>query len=133
MIHRILKIGHWEVDFLFAHSGYNDEEVLTYLYEIDAPISVMRRANKIMESGRMNRGFTFANPYMKRAVVVTGPTTSSKQFLNTFTHEVHHLAVAIAKSIGYELDSEGPAYITGDTTMALAETICELGCEHCNG
>ena len=57
--------------------------------------------------------------------------SSGKQFLNTFTHEVRHLVDAIAKSIGYDLDAEGPAYITGDATMALAETICELGCERC--
>lgn len=84
-----------------------------------------------MESGRMNRGFTFANPDMRRAVVVVGPTTNGKQFLNTFTHELRHLADAIAKSIGYDLDAEEPAYLTGDTTMALAETICELGCSGC--
>lgn len=104
------------------------QEVLSYLYEIDAPIPIMLRANRIMESGRKNRGFTFVNPHIKKAVVVVGPTTSSKQFLNTFTHESRHLADAIAKSMGYELNSEEPAYLTGDTTMALAETICELGC-----
>jgi hypothetical protein len=60
-----------------------------------------------------------------------GPTTSGKQFVNTFVHEVRHVADAIAKSIGYELDAEGPAYLSGDAAMALAEVLCELGCEHC--
>lgn len=45
---------------------------------------------------------------------------------------MHHLAVAIAESLGYDLDSEVPAYVAGDATMALIETICELGCPHCN-
>jgi len=89
----------------------------------------MRRAVSIIESGRYNRGFTFANPERMRALVVIGPTTSGKQFLNTFTHELRHLADAIARSLGHDLNEEAPAYLTGDATMALAEAVCELGCK----
>ena len=46
----------------------------------------------------------------------------------SFVHEVHHLAVAIADSLGYDLESEAHAYIAGDAALALAKTICELGC-----
>lgn len=131
MIHRVLNIGRWVVDFLFAIEDYDEEGVLSCLYDIDAPEYVMLRAYRIMESGRFNRGFTFNNPDLKRSVVVVGPTTSGKQFQNSFTHELRHLADGIAKYIGVDLDSETPAYITGDTTMELAEVVCKLGCDHC--
>lgn len=131
MIHRVLKIGHWVIDFLFATESYDEEGVLSCLYEIDCPYDIMLRANRIMESKRYNRGFTFSNADLRRAVCVVGPTTSGKQFVNTFVHEVRHVADAIAKSIGYELDAEGPAYLSGDAAMALAEVLCELGCDHC--
>lgn len=131
MIHRVIAVGRWVADFLFAIKDYDDEGVLGCLYDIDAPLSVMRRANRIMDSGRMNRGFTYANPYLKRAVIVVGPATSHKQFLNTLVHEIHHLSVAIASSLGIDLDEEGPAYISGDAALALADTICSLGCPHC--
>lgn len=133
MIKRTLHIGHWVVDFLFANNDYDEEGVLACLYDIDAPIDVMQRAYRIMESGRYNRGFTFNNPDLLRSVVVVGPTTSGKQFINSFTHEVRHLADGIARYLGVDLDSEKPAYITGDTAMALGEVLCELGCEHCRG
>lgn len=131
MIHRVLTIGRWMIDFLFVERNYDEEAILTFLYEFDASYSVMIRAKHIMESGKKNRGFTFSNPKLRRALVVIGPTTSGRQFLNTFTHEVRHVADAIAKSIGYKLDAEMPAYITGDATMALAEVVCRLGCENC--
>lgn len=130
MIHRVLRVLDWVVDFVFAVKGYDEEAILVFLYEFDASYSVMRRARKIMESGK-NRGFTFANPVLKRAIVVVGPTTSGKEFIDSLVHEVHHLAVAIGKSIGYDLESEGPAYISGDAARALAHTICELGCDKC--
>lgn len=116
------------IDFLFVTEKYDEEAILAFLYEFDASYSVMIRAKHIMESGRKNRGFTFANPELKRALVVVGPSTSGKQFTNTLAHELHHLAVAIAKSIGYDLNSEAPAYIAGDATQALIEVVCKLGC-----
>ena len=133
MIHRVLGIGRWVIDFLFAPKGYDIVGTLGCLYEIGATNEVMERAEDIMLEELPNRGFTFTNPELKRAVVVIGPTTSGKEFQNTLVHEVRHLADTIAKSIGYKLDAEGPAYMSGDTVMALADVICTLGCEHCNG
>ena len=131
MVHRVLPIGSWVVDFLFAKLDYDDEGVLACLYEMDADYEVMRQVNKIMDSDKLNCGFTFANPDLKRALVVVGPSSSGKQFVNTLVHEVHHLAVAIADSLGHDLESEVPAYLSGDAAMALAETVCEFGCSHC--
>lgn len=131
MIRRVLKIGRWVVDFIFADDGYDEEAVLGCLYDIDAPVPVMRRADKIMESGDYNRGFTFANPALRRALVVVGPTTSGRQFINTLSHEIDHLSDAIAEYYGIKSHREGTSYITGDTTMALAEVICHFGCEKC--
>jgi len=126
-----MKIGRWVADFLFAVKGYDEEGVLSCLYDIDAPYDVMQRANRIMESGRYNRGFTYSNPELRRAVVVVGPTTSGKQFVNTTAHEMYHLAVAIADSLGLDLKGESPAYLTGDTMQELIRVICEFGCDHC--
>lgn len=131
MIRRVLRVGRWVVDFIFAEDGYDEEAVLGCLYDIDAPIPVMQRANRIMESGAYNRGFTYTNAALKRAVVVVGPTTSGKQFINSLSHEIDHLSDAVAEYYGIKGHKEGTSYLTGDTTMALADVICRLGCSHC--
>lgn len=131
MVHRVLKIGHWVVDFLFVRR-YDEEAILAILYDIGASKSVIRRAEQIMRESELNRGFTFANPYNKRALVVIGPSSSGAEFVDSLVHELHHLSVAIGKSIGYDLDGEGPAYLSGDSARALVKTICELGCDRCN-
>ena len=132
MIHRVLEIGRWGVDFLFATEEYDVERVLSCLYDIDAPNIVMVRANRIMKENHLNKGFTFSNPDIKRAVVVVGPTSSGDEFLDTLVHEVHHLAVAIADSLGISLKSEAPAYLAGDSARILAGIICLLGCPECH-
>lgn len=132
-IHRVLKIGRWVVDFIFATKYYDVDGILSCLYDAGAPRWVMENAGELMSEGKYNTGFTYTNPAIHRAVVVVGPTTSGAEFTDTFTHEIHHLAVAIASELGIDLESETPAYLAGDSAKALAEVVCELGCEHCRG
>lgn len=128
MVHRVIAIGRWVVDFLFATKKYDVDGVVACLYAAHAPDSIVEQAEDLMFSCDYNCGFTYANQHRRRAVVLIGPTTSGDEFQNTFVHEVRHLADAIAKSLGVPLDSEKPAYISGDTAKALAEVVCELGC-----
>ena len=133
MFHRVLLIWKWVVDFVFATERYDVDGILSCLYDAGAPRWAMGDAEELMSSGDFNTGFTYANPGNRRAVVVIGPTTSGAEFTNTLTHEIHHLAVAIASELGIDLESETPAYLAGDSARALAEVVCELGCEHCRG
>ena len=132
MIHRVLKVGSWVVDFLFATKRYDIDGVVACLYDTGAPEWAVEQATELMEGCSYNCGFTFSNRERHRAVVLIGPTTSGEEFLDTLTHEIHHLAVAIASELGIDLESETPAYIAGDSARALAEVVCELGCPNCH-
>ena len=132
MEHRVLKIGRWVVDFLFATNGYDVEGVCACIFDSGASTAILSRAKEVMMECGRNCGFTFSNPDRFRAVVVIGPTTSGSEFTNTLVHEIHHLAVAIASELGIDLERETPAYIAGDAAMALAEVICRFGCPCCH-
>lgn len=132
MIHRVIPIGRWVVDFVFATKRYDIDGILSCLYDADAPRWVMENAVDLMSEGKPDTGFTYTNPEIHRAVVAIGPTTSSAEFIDTLVHEVHHLAVAIASDLGIDLESETPAYVAGDAARSLAEVLCELGCPHCH-
>lgn len=128
MIHRSLIIGRWTADFLFATDGYDIEGVLACLWDAHAPRDILHQAEDLMLSCSRNCGFTYSNPHDRRAVVLIGPTTSGAEFIDTLVHEVHHLAVSIADSLGVDLDGEAPAYLAGDSARALADIVCKLGC-----
>lgn len=131
MIFRDLYIGRWHVYFVFAHDGYDENAILNMLYDLDASDYILVKAGKKMRKADPNEGFTFSNAEMKEALVVIGPTTSGAEFQDTLTHEIHHVAVAIASSIGIDLESETPAYISGDSVRELAGIVCRLGCDNC--
>ena len=132
MKHRVLKIGRWVIDVLFAVRYYDIAGVVSCLREINAPRDVIDRSIEIMEECEDDKGFTFANPHMMRAVSVIGPSSSGEEFVNTLVHEIHHVAVAIASGLGIDLESETPAYISGNATMEFVDLICELGCSRCH-
>lgn len=132
MIERTLGIGRWIVEFYFAPEGYDADVILDRLFDFGAPASTMRQAMELMDSDQLNTGFAFSNPYDRVGLVAVGPTTDGKEFIDTLTHEIHHVAVAIADSLGIDLESETPAYISGDSARELAGIICELGCRKCN-
>lgn len=128
---RTLKIGRWIVDFLFFVDRFDEDGVIACLRDCGAGKNAIAQAEDLMASCDYNCGFTYSNPATFRALVVTGPTTSSEEFQDTFVHEIHHLAVAIASELGIDLESETPAYIAGDSARALADVVCRLGCRHC--
>lgn len=59
-------------------------------------------------------------------------TRNEVVLINTLVHEIHHLASVIADGLGVDLLGETPAYVAGDAAMALAHTLCDLGCSHCH-
>lgn len=140
MIHRVLKIGRWVVDFLFSTGEYDIDGVLACLYDAGAPQYIMEEAEDLMTRCEYDCGFTYTNASMfryinsdsYRAVVLIGPTSSGDEFIDTFVHEIHHLAVAIASELGVDLESETPAYLAGDSARALAKVVCRFGCDHCH-
>lgn len=127
MIHRQLYIGSWICDFFFALDSLERGRILHLLYDYGASDDMLDRADMIMDGG-YNKGFTYTNPRLKHSIVVIGPTSNGAEFLDSFVHEVRHLANDIAEELGYDLDAEMPAYLSGDAARALAEDVCRLGC-----
>lgn len=132
MIARTIAIGRWAVEFIFCPDGYEPDEIVQRLYELGASVQDMREAERLMLEDGANTGFMFPNPVERLALVVIGPTTSGAEFQDTLVHELHHLAVAIARELGIDLRTETPAYIAGDSARELADVVCRLGCTSCH-
>ena len=129
MIHKVLRIGSWTVDFLFTVKRYDIDGILACLVNADEPKSILKEAEELMLSCKYNCGFTYTNSLRHEAVILIGPTSSGEEFIDSLVHEIHHLAVAIAADLDIDLESETPAYIAGDAARELAHVVCQLGCE----
>lgn len=132
MYHRVLKVGRWVVDFLFAERKYDIEGIVSCLRHAEAPRRIIDQAVDLMEEGSPNTGFTYTNARVFRAVVCIGPTTSGGEFVDTLTHELYHLSVAIANGLGVSPEGETPAYIIGDAMRSFISLVCVMGCDKCH-
>lgn len=132
MIHRVISLGRWTIDFLFAETKYDIEGVVSCLRHAEAPMYIINQAVDLMEEGFPNTGFTYTNAKYFRAIVCIGPSTSGGEFVDTLTHELYHLSVAIANGLGVSLEGETPAYIIGDAMRSFISLVCVMGCDKCN-
>lgn len=134
LIHRTIYIGRWRCDFYFASGpDFDGSSVMECLEDMDAPDYRLFQCWDIIRGDGMNEGFTYSRSEQMRSCIFVGPTTDGPEFLDTFTHELRHLADHIAQHLGIDLDGERVAYLTGDTARDLAEVVCRLGCPSCNG
>jgi hypothetical protein len=91
----------------------------------------MRKVERNMLCDKMDTGFTYTNPYRQRIVMVVGRSSSGAEFINSFVHELRHLADDFARANDIAIDGEPIAYFSGDMAYALADIACKLGCEYC--
>ena len=84
-----------------------------------------------MLNGRKNEGFTYSNLSKKKSVVVIGESTNGGEFLNSFSHELRHLADDISSYYGMIDRGEEVAYLTGELANSVSDIVCLLSCDCC--
>lgn len=125
---RILEIEGWKVYFFFSIGEYSTDEILSVLYSVNASDAVIRKISRLIDSGKYNTAFTYSDLGSLTSVVTIGPTTSGKEFMNSFVHEIRHLADMISISVGKLEDTEYAAYLSGDIAMELSDVVCAFSC-----
>lgn len=113
--------------FYFATGKPDDPQDIIESLRAAGAQSEIKRAREIMESKAFNCGFTYSNKQNQAAVTYIGPTTSAAQFLNTWSHELRHIADVVTDSE----NGEPPAYLTGDICEKLKDIICAFLCDKC--
>lgn len=131
MMSRTINIGDWQAKIFFCYNQYVESVLERSLTSIHAPIDIIVRMRVIARDDEYNTGFTFSNAKMRRSVVVVGKTTSAREFMNTFVHEVRHLADDIASADGISLRGEDVAYLSGGIAASLCDIVGEFTCPKC--
>jgi hypothetical protein len=132
MISRKVHIPGWTILFLFSFDRHDMESIRDALLWAEAPDSIIDDVSENVYSGRLNEGFTFSEPSLRRTVFATSGTTSGPEMLNTIVHEIVHIAQHISEENGIDPLSERMAYLCGDIASSVSDIVCRLSCPHCN-
>ena len=121
----------WYARFYFKIRAYHIGDVVYSLEDIDCPEHILRQAVDHMMRDTLNEGFTYSNRSLRRSVVLVGRTSSGKEFVNSFAHELRHLTDDIASEEGMPTSGEEVAYLAGDIAEALGDVVCKMSCDKC--
>lgn len=121
----------WKVLAYYAVDAYYTNEIATQLQNIGCNREYLERATYNMNSGQLNHGLCYSNMQTRQSILVIGLTSSAEQFLNSLTHELHHLTCHICEAMKIDINSEQAAYICGDIAMQTYKHTAKLLCKHC--
>lgn len=131
MLFRELKIRNWHILFICAIKNVDERDILGVLSSLDAPDDIISRVSENLIKKRLDEGFLYSNPSLRKSVAYIGPTSSGEEFLNTAIHEIYHLTQDIAKTDKLDPYGESTAYLAGDISSKLSDIVCRYSCDKC--
>lgn len=131
MIKKTTSILDWKIKWYFETSSDDIGEIMHILSNIGASSSIMEKAFDNMLEDQKNTGFTYSNQNLKRSAVIISRTTSPKEFINTFCHELRHLTDDIAEEKNMDIKGEDVAYLSGEISTTVYDIIGKLCCSCC--
>ena len=132
MITRWFVINDWDIRCLFSFDKRDKAKVLDALFWADAPNSIVTQVSENINAGRLNEGFCYSRPSLRRTVLGTGIAESGPEVLDTMVHEIIHICQHIADEDGMDPYGEEMAYLGGHISREVSDIVCELSCPRCH-
>ena len=133
MIYRRVRIKDWTIRFLFSFGQDDRAFVVGSLLWAEAPTSIISQVTKNLKADRLNEGFCYSEPSLRRTVLGIGAASSGPEVMNTIVHEIFHICQHISEEDGIDPYGEKIAYLAGDISREVSDIVCELSCPHCGG
>ena len=132
MLIRKIHIRYWALLFLFSYDTNDMGSIHDALVWAEAPDSIISRVSESVSAERLNEGFCYSNPSLRRTVYAIGKASSGPQVLDSIVHEIIHIVQHIGQEDGLDPYGEDVAYLGGNISRMISDIVCELSCQHCN-
>lgn len=119
----------WRVYAFYDTTADDLEDIMECLHYMRCNASVAKQAYENIAENKPNTGLTFSKN--NQSCVVLSRATSKEQFASTFTHELHHCAMHLAKEYSIDPYSEEPAYIMGSLGEKMLPYASKFLCDCC--
>lgn len=121
----------WKVYVYYDVDFSNIEEIITLMENLSMPESYIKGAYTMLKQNLTNTAATYSNISTKTSIIVFVKTRTAREFVNSFVHEILHLANHIARSYQLNVDEEEICYIAGDAAKQMFKYCHKLMCNRC--
>lgn len=117
-----LEAYDWAVTVYYFVAAHDVYAVMSHLKRIGCKGEDLSKSWLNLTSGKEDTGLTYSDYQGRRSVIVVGKASSYGEFMNSLSHEIHHLSVHIAEANGLDLKGEEVCYIDGRATQKVFES-----------
>lgn len=103
----------WEVFAYYGVTPKYKDVIIDQLKDMGCREEYIHKSLDLIETKKVNTGFTYSNDFNQQSVVVVSECESSEDFMNTLVHEARHLQQHIQDTYHLSDDSEELYYLMG--------------------
>ncbi len=121
-----IKDYDWTIYAYFAVDCYYTDDIMEHLFKLRCNGRNAKQAYQNLSACKLDTGLTYTCDEIRSTLLVVGLTSSEGEFMNSFSHELFHAVMHIARANKLDIFSESPAYLIGELTMQIYPTIKKL-------
>lgn len=121
----------WGVTVFYAVTTYWTDEIISSLKRAGCDGQNLRNAHEQLSLGKLDTGLTFSNKERGETVMVIALTSSTEEFVKSWTHEMGHLKDHIASTYGISSHGEEIQYLGDDIITEMWDVAHQFVCCKC--
>lgn len=121
----------WHVRAYYAVTTYWRDRILRDLWRVGCRGEALERARLNLTDSALDTGLTYSNLRRCETVMVLSLTSTPAEFLNSWVHEMKHLARHVEQAYTIDTFGEEAAYLEGTIAQKMFPVAGKFLCEHC--
>lgn len=108
------RYGGWKVVYYVAADRTDADEIMRALERVGCPAERLEKAERMLRGRSCDTGLTYSNKKRRFSCITISQTRNFSELINTFVHELDHVAKHITLAMSIDPFSERASYLIGE-------------------
>lgn len=104
----------WRVVYFMAADRDDADEILDALKRVGCPLKRLKKAEMMLRGRSCDTGFTYSDKKRRFSCITISQTKDFSELINTFVHELDHVAKHVTLAMEIDPFSERASYLIGE-------------------
>lgn len=124
------RYGGWKVVYYVAADRTDADEIMRALERVGCPAERLEKAERMLRGRSCDTGLTYSNKKRRFSCITISQTRNFSELINTFVHELDHVAKHITLAMSIDPYSERASYLIGELARDIfVDLISKLFCK----
>lgn len=120
----------WRVVYFMAADRTDADEIMRALERVGCPAERLEKAERMLRGRSCDTGLTYSNKKRRFSCITISQTRNFSELINTFVHELDHVAKHITLAMSIDPFSERASYLIGELARDIfVELTSKLFCK----